>query len=394
MKVRSNILLIGDNFRSILAVARVFKENDFDIHVLGFWNLPLQKSKYISNYYNFDIFQKNLLLFKSFFFTLLKKNDFKFCLPINDEAILIINEFSKEIKRYTTIIGIQEPGIMNFAINKNALVEKFNELKLPTPKTKIICNSEDLTQYHHSVFPVIIKPASSKVIKGNQLKTYNVSIVRSQKEFDQFLNTDIPMLVQEYIPGKEMGFNFYADKGKIISYYIDEMLHTVSGREASYRRFAKITPEDAKTIFNTFELFIKSIEWNGLGMFDFKFFENKAYVIELNGRFWASLELCRKLGPDLVQLFIDRKIHKSNHEFNTPINPQGSIRFLSEDILYAIDLLKRLEFVKFGYWMASLIYLFRKDEIIEDSILSDAEFKINLLSWRIKNLFRKILKHK
>lgn len=47
-----------------------------------------------------------------------------------------------------------------------------------------------------------------------------------------------PSLMQEIIMGEEYGFNFYAENGKILNFYIDKHVHGVPGKRIRLSLFS------------------------------------------------------------------------------------------------------------------------------------------------------------
>lgn len=111
-------------------------------------------------------------------------------------------------------------------------------------------------------------------------------------------------VIQEYVEGKAIGFFAVYSNGKLMDYYMHEriMEYPITGGPSVA----------AKTIYNekvylSGKKLLDTMNWHGVAMVEFKFDENnnKAYVIEINPKFWGSTELGLKYGINFGKLIIN-----------------------------------------------------------------------------------------
>lgn len=389
----TKILLLGDNLRSCISVSEELFRNGFEVHVLGWWGIPLEKSKWIAQYHCIDRWDQDLDSGKMRFDKILMNHPYRAVIPINDDALEIGAKFRSLITQYTEMIGFPDWDKWQFARDKSVLLQKFEELGLGGPQSIRVELREDLKAINIPFqFPLIIKPCSSRELSEERISTHSVLKISTESEWVNWKHeaSIFPVMIQEFIGGRELGFNFYAEKGKIIHYYIDEQLHGQIGDEASYRCIAELTENQQATIVDVFSIFLESISWDGIGMFDFKFDHETVFVVEFNGRFWASIQLSKMTGSDLVNVFVKRKLLKIPlSEIPIKQSHKGSLRNLKKDLIYGLKLLKKQRFQDFFHWMISLKNIFSKREIIEDSLFRDPIFRINLFKWHFANFVRR-----
>lgn len=389
---KAKILLLGDNFRSALAVSETLAQNGFEVHILGWWSIPLDKSRWVTQYHCIPRWDLNIAAGKTAFEKVLSENKFQALIPVNDDALEMGAVFNELILKYTLPVGFPPQEKWIFARDKSALLQKFEELGLGGPQSMRIEQLSELKENLPFDFPLIIKPCSSRHMEGETLQSASVQKIENAAAWENWKNSHpvLPVMIQEFIGGRELGFNFYAENGEIIHHYIDEQLHGRIGNEASYRRIAPLPEAESAEITEVFSKFITSVGWDGIGMFDFKFDRGKVFVIEFNGRFWASIQLSKHTGSDLAQLFVSRKLlHVPLHEIRLVPSGKGSLRNFKSDLKFAVTLLKRKEFGAFFSWIYSLKNTFRCSERIEDSLFRDIKFRMGVLKWQITKFVRR-----
>jgi predicted ATP-grasp superfamily ATP-dependent carboligase len=108
-------------------------------------------------------------------------------------------------------------------------------------------------------------------------------------------------LVQEYVEGEGHGYYALADHGKILTYFMHRRLHEVppsggpSAMATSYRD---------PVLRDLGERFFAQTGWNGVAMVEFKRSrrDGKYYLLEVNPKFWGSLDLSIAAGVDFPYL--------------------------------------------------------------------------------------------
>jgi len=121
----------------------------------------------------------------------------------------------------------------------------------------------------------------------------------SMEEVKQYVSSpngrnELPLLVQEYIPGLDIILGVLAENGKIIAW-------------GTYRRtpdFLEFRKNDA--ILDIAHQIVSSCNYTGVACFDIRFDErdSSVKVIECNPRFWASFAGLVYYGVDFVNLGI------------------------------------------------------------------------------------------
>jgi predicted ATP-grasp superfamily ATP-dependent carboligase len=106
-----------------------------------------------------------------------------------------------------------------------------------------------------------------------------------------------PVLIQEALPisGVALGVGLIADRGRVLNAYAYRRLREfpVSGGPSTLRETI-----DAPELIGHAERLMRALNWTGVAMVEFKMDERDgvARLLEINPRFWGSLELAAVAG--------------------------------------------------------------------------------------------------
>jgi predicted ATP-grasp superfamily ATP-dependent carboligase len=191
--------------------------------------------------------------------------------------------------------------------DKAALIERCQQLLVQAPASEYYANFQALaassTQFD---FPVVLKPTLSRIkVDGGWLATA-VTYAHSQQELESIASTSVafrdhPFMLQEYINGHGAGVFLLYDHGKCIAYFAHKRL-----REKPPTGGVSVLSEsiraDEKQL-NAAKKILDSVAWHGVAMVEFKVNDaGEPYIIEVNPRFWGSLQLSIDSGVDFPYL--------------------------------------------------------------------------------------------
>jgi len=191
--------------------------------------------------------------------------------------------------------------------NKWNLYTLAQHMKIPTPITHYIRSQEDLRLVREKLkFPVVLKPYRSRIFLDGQWIAPPVKYVSSIEEIDQLMaNNEIitiqPFLIQEYIDGHGQGIFALYDQGMPIAFFAHRRL-----REKPPSGGVSVLSESIPVDSNMRAIaqkILESVQWHGIAMVEFKIsFDGTPYLIEINARFWGSLQLAIFAGIDFPWL--------------------------------------------------------------------------------------------
>lgn len=191
--------------------------------------------------------------------------------------------------------------------NKAELVELARELGVPVPRTCVV----DSAEAAHSTaqqfnFPIVLKPSRSRYLQRGRIFSTQVRIAENAKELEAIIATSswlshIPGLMQEFIDGHGAGMFALADRDRIVAEFAHRRIREKPpGGGVSV--LCESVPLDPR-IQALAEKLLLSVAWFGPAMIEFRISRSgEPYLMEVNGRFWGSLQLSIDCGVDFPWL--------------------------------------------------------------------------------------------
>ena len=384
------IYLLGANNRATHTLAEVYKKNKFTVCIINWHQNNIRFSKFVDKFILLPDAEKDFVAFKKAFINIFKNAD-ELLLPVNDIAVLICLQCKHDLENRVKIIGLNDPEIQEFAVNKYTLLTPAKECSIDYPETVYIDSLNEFEKQKKSIlFPLIAKPVSSRLLKGNVILSFHVKKFNNIDQLSDFVRENIntiPLMLQGYLKdGYGIGLNFIARNGELIDYYFHKRIHEAwGGGESSYR---KTITGDPFGLLERSQALIKSMGWNGVGMLEFRITNGKAYLMELNGRFWGSIKLGVYAGKNfpmqLVNLeHLDKKniVHKPDEYYarNFKMEVSWLLKGVVSQKKYSLPVT----------WLWSFRKALRSNEIIEDNLFNDFRYRFLDLTDVIKIPFKK-----
>jgi predicted ATP-grasp superfamily ATP-dependent carboligase len=157
-------------------------------------------------------------------------------------------------------------------------------------------------------FPVVIKPAMSKIpIKDGFLST-GVKYAHDKIELEKLYETepalDFPSMIQEKVIGPGTGLFTLFQNGRHLALFSHQRL-----REKPPSGGVSVVCESValdEEMVEASQKLLAAVDWQGVAMVEFKrdLRDGQAKLMEINGRFWGSLQLAIASGVDFPVLFL------------------------------------------------------------------------------------------
>ena len=381
MKNDKSILLIGANFRAMFFVAQKLHQLGYIIDVVDFEEIPLGSSKYIRHYE--CVQNKNCVsALKEAVFALLNNSCYKAIIPINDLGLMLCKECYTELSNKSKVI-MPQLNVIDFAFDKYKLISFSKEYGFEDANIKLLAHKSDFSGYESNGIRKIIKATNSKRFVDDKILSYSTFSSDKTEELKNHFNyTDYPILIQDFINGEELGFNFYARNGEIVCSYFDRNVVNNFGEQSIIRRTAVADKGIETKLINL----VRAIGWNGVGMFDLIVKDGEPYILELNGRFWASIDLSDKIGcgiweeyaQDNLGVNLNDKI-KTTKKATTTINFFAATKEILSSILHFK--IEKKTFILIGYILKSFV---SPRTYIQEKLLCDYKFYLNWICSYIK----------
>ena len=199
----------------------------------------------------------------------------------------------------------------DYASSKDALLKLAQRLGIPIPRTIFSAGGEEigaLTENAAKIigFPLVLKPSRSRIYSANGWIDTKVQYAHDAKEFIQLLKEGIlalrPFLIQERIEGPGVGIFLLMKDGEVLAQFAHRRIREKppSGGVSVLCESISPPPEALDSAVRL----LRDLNWYGVAMVEFKWDkrENSLKLMEVNARFWGSLQLAISSGVDFPYL--------------------------------------------------------------------------------------------
>lgn len=230
--------------------------------------------------------------------------------PMTEQSIHLFN-CGRDMLPSRTILACPSSDLMAAVSDKSALFALADKLNVPIPRTLYLTNATELAAVIDQIdrYPVVIKPAYSRVIDGNGFLSGGVRYASTPAELKQIYASsrvlNYPSMIQEKIIGPGTGLFTLYDVDHHLALFSHRRLREKppSGGVSVVSESVKL---DQEMVDDSARL-LSAVGWRGVAMVEFKRDQRdgKAKLMEINGRFWGSLQLAINCGVDFPALLLD-----------------------------------------------------------------------------------------
>ncbi len=208
------------------------------------------------------------------------------------------------------MVPLPESGNWNSVTDKCQLLQLAEEMKVPAPTTLF---PSDLDALHaaaeHIGYPVALKPCRSKVWHQGRCTATSVHIVHNHDELaaltrgHEYLRV-FPLAVQAVVPGSGLGVFALYDRGKALAFFAHRRI-----REKPPCGGVSVLSESVPVRADLRDYATRLLDqarWHGVAMVEFRGTpDGVPYLMEINPRFWGSLQLAVDSGVDFPSMLYD-----------------------------------------------------------------------------------------
>lgn len=242
---------------------------------------------------------------RQFFDDLLKQiHELKisFLLPITEATTYVILAYRDELPNHV-ILPFPETDAVEHLANKNDLFRLAQQLGVPIPETVFCQNAEEGLEALNKIdrFPVVLKPFKSKILQPASILSTQVVIAHSEQEARDALSEhfffQFPFTIQSFIEGSGQGIFALFNHGEPVCFFAHRRL-----REKPPGGGVSVLCESAPVndlLRLHAEKLLRTVGWQGVAMVEFRVSpDGEGYLMEVNPRFWGSLQLAIDSGID------------------------------------------------------------------------------------------------
>lgn len=225
-----------------------------------------------------------------------------FLLPITEATTYVILAYRNELPAHVTLPFPETASVERLA-NKNNLFELAMQQGVPVPQTIFCENANEGLKALETIkqFPVVLKPFKSKILQSDAIVSTQVIIAQSAQEASEALQHHVffqfPFTIQSFVEGSGQGIFALFDHGEPVCFFAHRRL-----REKPPGGGVSVLCESApvnEQLRTCAEKLLRSVAWHGVAMVEFRVSpDGTGYLMEVNPRFWGSLQLAIDSGVD------------------------------------------------------------------------------------------------
>ena len=230
-------------------------------------------------------------------------------LPVSEITTLLVMAEKDNLEKYSAI-PFSNLNSVDRAANKYEVIALAKKLNIPVPETIILEKPEEfsaaLNFFKERNFPVVIKPSRSRISTQDGWQETVVKYANNTNELQGIVDDtpvgSYPLLFQERIIGSGVGVFVCFNHGEMLTAF-------------SHRRIREKPPSGGVSVLRTSipvdeklkrqsNKLLQELEWHGVAMVEFKQDnrDGEFKLMEINGRFWGSLQLAIDAGVNFPLL--------------------------------------------------------------------------------------------
>lgn len=230
-------------------------------------------------------------------------------LPLTERACILCNAERAAWERAGIIVGCGPDAMLLPAFDKARTIEHAARCGVAVPVTRAPDSLASARSAADAIgFPCVVKPRFSNAWDGaGFLPDLGTAYVAERGDLDAAVlarrqGAHWP-LIQRFVPGQGKGVFALCHAGEVVAWFAHERLRDVrpSGSGSSLRRSAALS----ERLCDPAARLLAELEWHGPAMVEFRDDAiGPPSLMEVNGRFWGSLQLAIEAGVDFPALWL------------------------------------------------------------------------------------------
>ena len=303
------VLLTDANERATLAAGRSLVSAGYEVHVVAPSRLSLAGA---SRSVRSHVVTQNSLLdpagFAAAVGQVADRIGAAVLLPTTDQSVEAVLHHRASLPGHLRI-PLPDLGIYQGSSDKVALLEVAQAAGFAVPPSHVLRSAADLLPAgSDSWFPAVLKPHRSVVSDGGRCRKVGVAFVDRAdalpEQLRAFPQGAFPLLFQQRVAGTGEGFFALRWGGRHVAAFAHRRLREMppAGGVSVYRESISLAPELAQAGWRLLD----GLQWSGVAMIECKrdLRTGRHVVMEVNGRFWGSLQLAVDAGVDFPALLV------------------------------------------------------------------------------------------
>ncbi|HEV2150162.1 MAG TPA: ATP-grasp domain-containing protein, partial [Longimicrobiaceae bacterium] len=238
---------------------------------------------------------------------LIRRNGVDVLLPITEPSLLALLPERETLGALLPFAGLAE---FERICDKGAVMEAARAVGIGVPAQLRVESVEEARAVDPGAlrFPLVLKPSRSVVSANGKRAKSSVVHLRDgtalRSALDALPPGAYPVLLQERIVGPGVGIFVLLWEGEVVAAFSHRRIREKppSGGVSVYRESHPLDP----ALLERSVALLRAFGWQGVAMVEYKLdaATGKAYIMEINGRFWGSLQLALDAGVDFPALLL------------------------------------------------------------------------------------------
>ena len=305
-----NILITDGENRSSLAVTRSLGRIGYNLVVTGVERKNISsQSRYCNISYQAASSLENEKEYLADIVNLSEKEEIDYILPMTEPAMFVLSK-NRQTLPVGTILAAPSHDQIKTIFDKVSVFRLAQKNGIDIPKTIFINNQ---SEFHEKVknifnFPVVVKPGMSSIPTEKGFVSAGIKYAGNREELVHLYETNealqYPSMIQEKIIGPGTGLFTLFDNDRHLALFSHERLRE-KPPSGGVSVVCKSVPLD-KDMVESARILLADVGWQGVAMVEFKrdLRDGKPKLMEINGRFWGSLQLAISAGVDFPKLLL------------------------------------------------------------------------------------------
>lgn len=227
-------------------------------------------------------------------------------LPISEASLLAVLPARERFAGVS--IPFPSAEVFRRVCDKAAVLREAAAVGIATPRQVEVANRHQAAGLDELRYPVAVKASRSLVSAGEGLRKTGVEYAPGPRSLGSLLERlpaeAFPVLVQERVSGPGIGIFLLRRDGESLAVFAHRRIREKppTGGVSVYR---ESVPADPGLVRRS-EALLDRFGWNGVAMVEYKLdaATGTPYLMEINGRFWGSLQLAVDAGVDFPSLLV------------------------------------------------------------------------------------------
>lgn len=239
--------------------------------------------------------------YAQFIVELCRESSASWLIPVTELSLRVLLPIRDRVEAQ---VPFPDAATFSAISDKERLLAVAAELGIDVPKQVTVTSSKDLPASREIAFPLVIKPSRSVHLGHKFGVQYALDAAELLATASQMPAAAYPLLLQERIAGPGTGIFLLRCGGKTCAVFAHRRIRE-KPPSGGVSVVAESIPANPHLVAQSIRL-LDAFHWQGVAMVEYKHDtrSGRTVLMEVNGRFWGSLQLAIDAGVDFPKLLL------------------------------------------------------------------------------------------